>query len=308
VNVVARNAGWFFEDLKRHFRAIPRSDLSVVATDQPLRDADAWVYLRTCEAASSPDPGRTVVQIHDMYDHGLYRPGGERACVARCAAIAATHPGQRRILAESGIVLDGKPFLARPIGALRAFTLRTTLPARFTVAWVGRPVTHHGRDIKRVDWFVDAVRAAGGDLEVVLLGERLEAAHDRLRQAGIGCRYLHRAQNAIDRYPQHYQGFDCVVISSSTEAGPLCLFEALATGVPVVSTPVGWAPELLRDGENGYLAASVDETAAAIRRIRAGREAWFARRAAIRGSMDGLTLESWIDANLDLALGLVVAR
>lgn len=39
--------------------------------------------------------------------------------------------------------------------------------------------------------------------------------------------------------------FDVLVVASERETGPLVLLEALATGVPVISTPVGRAPELL---------------------------------------------------------------
>ncbi|MBW3612097.1 MAG: glycosyltransferase family 4 protein, partial [Actinobacteria bacterium] len=41
---------------------------------------------------------------------------------------------------------------------------------------------------------------------------------------------------------------DVVVVPSRWESGPLVLFEALALGRPVVSTPVGAAPGLLADG------------------------------------------------------------
>ena len=44
---------------------------------------------------------------------------------------------------------------------------------------------------------------------------------------------------------------DVVVIPSRWESGPLVLFEALALGRPVVSTPVGAAPALLAEGGDG---------------------------------------------------------
>jgi glycosyltransferase involved in cell wall biosynthesis len=53
--------------------------------------------------------------------------------------------------------------------------------------------------------------------------------------------------------PAVLNALDALVVASATETGPLVLLEALACGVPVVSTPVGRAPELLRDGLVGYL-------------------------------------------------------
>jgi glycosyltransferase involved in cell wall biosynthesis len=46
---------------------------------------------------------------------------------------------------------------------------------------------------------------------------------------------------------------DILVIASTTETGPLVLLEALASGVPVLSTPVGRASDLLSDGTCGQL-------------------------------------------------------
>jgi glycosyltransferase involved in cell wall biosynthesis len=51
---------------------------------------------------------------------------------------------------------------------------------------------------------------------------------------------------------------DVVVVPSVWESGPLVLAEAMWLGRPVVSTPVGFAPELLGDGEAGRLVPAGD--------------------------------------------------
>jgi glycosyltransferase involved in cell wall biosynthesis len=50
-----------------------------------------------------------------------------------------------------------------------------------------------------------------------------------------------------------YQGVDVQVCASSTEGGPHPLLEAAACGIPLISTRVGLAPELIKDGDNGFL-------------------------------------------------------
>src|SRR5262249_55804717 len=47
--------------------------------------------------------------------------------------------------------------------------------------------------------------------------------------------------------------FDLAVLSSLTEGLPVILLEALAAGVPAVSTAVGGTPEVIEDGVHGYL-------------------------------------------------------
>ena len=47
----------------------------------------------------------------------------------------------------------------------------------------------------------------------------------------------------------------------------LVMVEAMACGTPVIAFPRGSAPELIRDGETGYLVGDVDEMVAAVRRV-----------------------------------------
>jgi glycosyltransferase involved in cell wall biosynthesis len=56
---------------------------------------------------------------------------------------------------------------------------------------------------------------------------------------------------------------DVLVVASTTETGPLVLFDALACGVPVISTPVGWAPVFLGGRACGTLFPFDDERALA---------------------------------------------
>jgi glycosyltransferase involved in cell wall biosynthesis len=55
-----------------------------------------------------------------------------------------------------------------------------------------------------------------------------------------------------------YASFDLFLLTSVTEGLPNTLLEAMALGVPAVATAVGGVPELLRQGEGGYLAPAGD--------------------------------------------------
>ena len=58
-------------------------------------------------------------------------------------------------------------------------------------------------------------------------------------------------------------------LTSDTEAMPIVLVEAMAMGVPVVTTDVGGTTELVQNGENGLVVPAGDLAAitAAIRRL-----------------------------------------
>jgi glycosyltransferase involved in cell wall biosynthesis len=56
-----------------------------------------------------------------------------------------------------------------------------------------------------------------------------------------------------DDLPAVLNAMDLLVVASDRETGPLVLLYAFASGVPVVSTPVGRAPELVQAGVTGEL-------------------------------------------------------
>jgi glycosyltransferase involved in cell wall biosynthesis len=61
-------------------------------------------------------------------------------------------------------------------------------------------------------------------------------------------------------------GGSCALVNPIQWAEPfgLAMIEALATGTPVVATPVGSAPELVEDGVTGYLRTGIHPLAAAL--------------------------------------------
>jgi glycosyltransferase involved in cell wall biosynthesis len=65
--------------------------------------------------------------------------------------------------------------------------------------------------------------------------------------------------------PELLAAMDVVVLSSYTEASPVCLLEAMAAARPVVAPSVGSIAESVNDGETGLLANPGDEPALAAR-------------------------------------------
>jgi len=75
-------------------------------------------------------------------------------------------------------------------------------------------------------------------------------------QAGVTLRILDAAaggQWPHARMPVFYQDISVQLVGSAYEGTPNPLLEALSMGRPVVTTPVGLAPELIKNGETGYL-------------------------------------------------------
>ena len=92
--------------------------------------------------------------------------------------------------------------------------------------------------------------------EVVLLvvggsPDMIRRAQTQAKQAGVA-ECVNFAGIHRDPIP-FYWASDVLVLPSAYEANALVVLEALACGLPVVSTRVGFAPDVLVDGENGFL-------------------------------------------------------
>jgi glycosyltransferase involved in cell wall biosynthesis len=72
-----------------------------------------------------------------------------------------------------------------------------------------------------------------------------------------------------NRLPEFYNKLKLLVLPSYTEGLPNVLLEAMACGTPVLVTPVGSIPDIIRDFENGFILPnnSPDCIVRSIRRI-----------------------------------------
>lgn len=52
---------------------------------------------------------------------------------------------------------------------------------------------------------------------------------------------------------EYYRALDIYLITSRNEGGPMSVLESMATGIPIISSKVGIAIDLIRDNFNGYL-------------------------------------------------------
>src|SRR5215471_2961272 len=141
INVCVRGSDdWLFEDLRRGFQSTHVKGVEVMPSEIPVQNADSWIFIRTAEAVNSPDFSRTVVCIHDLYDHdGMYGPGGIRRQALQAQGVVLCHPHQRQILQDAGIDLSKSLVLERPLGALRQFTVRRSyVGGQFRIGWIGR--------------------------------------------------------------------------------------------------------------------------------------------------------------------------
>ncbi len=125
----------------------------------------------------------------------------------------------------------------------------------------GEPLLVHVSNFRPVKRPVDCVeilagvRALGVDARLVMVGdgsERAQAEH-RARNLGVAehCAFVGKQARIVD----YLSIADVLLLPSEQESFGLAALEAMACEVPVVASDVGGIPEVVTDGDTGYLSA-----------------------------------------------------
>ncbi len=176
------------------------------------------------------------------------------------------------------IAIDGRVF--KPFGLDERTRMRATLGipgdafviGSFQKDGNGWDEGNEPKLIKGPDLLVDAcarVHASHPDTFVLLSGPARGYVKNGLRERGVP--FVHRVCGGLEEVADLYAALDAYLVSSRQEGGPKAVLESMATGVPLVSTPVGQATDLVRDGENGFLVPKEDSDSMADALLRIAR-------------------------------------
>jgi glycosyltransferase involved in cell wall biosynthesis len=122
--------------------------------------------------------------------------------------------------------------------------------------------------VKGPDVLVSALRrlqAAIPDLYVLLTGPARGYVRRELDRAGIP--YVHSLVDTRAELATAYQAVDVCLVPARQEGGPKAMLESMASGIPLVTTRVGQATEIVTDGVNGWIVDVEDADALAERAI-----------------------------------------
>ncbi|HEV7703046.1 MAG TPA: glycosyltransferase [Gemmatimonadaceae bacterium] len=167
---------------------------------------------------------------------------------------------------------------ATPLARAEARRALELPPEGLLAGWVGRISREKGVDI-----FIDALTSIGDRvIQGAILGDGPERPAEQARAESIApARFLWLG--AVPDAARYFAAFDLFVMSSRTEGLPMVLLEAMAAGVPIVTTNVGGIPQLLSPAEGvlvppedpkalaSAMRAALDDRAAAAARADAAR-------------------------------------
>jgi len=159
-------------------------------------------------------------------------------------------PPERFVVIRLGIEL-GERVAGAGDGRVESRRYLGIPPDRFAVGWIGRMTA-----VKRTDDVLVAFKRLREDgVEAVLCmvgdGPDRPQLEQRAHELGIVRDTLFLGYQ--EDVAQFYAAFDALVLPSSIEGTPVSAIEALAAGRPVVATRVGGVPDVVEEGEDGFL-------------------------------------------------------
>ena len=159
-------------------------------------------------------------------------------------------PRERFAVIRLGIELDERVAAERD-GRLESRRYLGIPPDRFTIGWIGRMTS-----VKRTDDILLAfkrLRDNGVEATLCLVGDGPDRGDLERRANDLGVVRDTLFLGYQEDVAPFYAAFDALVLPSSNEGTPVSAIEALAAGRPVVATRVGGVPDVVRDGEDGFL-------------------------------------------------------
>ena len=146
--------------------------------------------------------------------------------------------------------------VVRVPSAVDVATFPRSQPARQTpplVLTVARLEEEKGLDVAVEAARILAERGLAVRWEIVGDGSLRESLAEQTRAAGVEARLTLTGALGHAAVRERYARATVFALPSRREALSVAILEAMAAGVPVVTTAVGGSPEIVRDGESGLL-------------------------------------------------------
>lgn len=285
------NAGWVLDWEMRELKTI--CDALGVPVIQPLwkhaRQPQSIFYSNQFFLQNEQWLDLLPHRIGLAYFHGLPGTGNEgfdRVYAAlkkhhnNLARIQVSHTEVRDVILQTGI--DPSKVFLIPIGINTSFfpfrddTMKKNarielgvprsafVVGSFQKDGVGWEEGFEPKNEKGPDVFVDTMKRLKKDIPelfVMLSGPARGYVKKGLEEADIP--YLHIYLQSYPKIAKLFQALDLYVVASRQEGGPKAILESMASGVPLVTTKVGQAMDLVNHGENAFMTAVEDVDALA---------------------------------------------
>ncbi|WP_084455327.1 glycosyltransferase family 4 protein [Comamonas composti] len=250
-----------FSAILSYFKKYSPDWIEHIESTLPINNADIYHYHRPHLETKLKENSVCTVH-HDLNDLDIWH--SRQRFIPRyneSSAVICLNSTQKEILKIDEGLKEDKLYIV-PHGynneVLRRTTKTRDSTKKFTIGIASR---RYGRRVKGEAYLSELVKRLDPDIiKFVLVGQ------DRSIDA-VDFRSLGFEVDVFERLPYRiFQGFyseiDALLMCSSHEGGPANIPEALATGTPVFSTPIGMSLDFIKHEENGlFLTLDPDEDA-----------------------------------------------
>jgi hypothetical protein len=151
--------------------------------------------------------------------------------------------------------VDANVFQPPTVEQRKAIRLRLGIGQSATVVGFFGKNSSNDDDRKGIDVFTKAaldLQARIPELVVLIVGPGWQHLVNTLNKSGLECVWMPFVKE-IEELSRMYHALDFYWVTARVEGGPVTLLEAMSTEVCCLSTAVGIAPEIIKDGDNGVM-------------------------------------------------------
>ena len=114
------------------------------------------------------------------------------------------------------------------------------------------------RPVKGLKYLIQAmniVRQKDTNVRLILVGDGVgrQSLERFVKELDLGDRVTFVGKVPNEKVPEYMSASDVFVLPSLSEGFPVTILEAMASGLPIVATRVRGLPEIVKDGESGFL-------------------------------------------------------
>ena len=161
-------------------------------------------------------------------------------------------PSSRIVLVPGGV--DTDKFIPPAVSEKQKIRKQLGIPDKaFVIGSFGHQSPYvFGR--KGGDIFIEAINSLAtkiNNLAVLIVGFGWKNIVRKIKSRKLHVTYI--VFGYEKDLPRYYKALDCYWITSRIEGGPIPLLESMSSAIPVITTPVGLAKDIVIDGENALV-------------------------------------------------------
>lgn len=241
-----------FSDMLARFRQTLKSGYYIVVSAKPIKEADVYHYWRPNLSVNnivSP----AVATVHHDFDRDSeslslrhYLESYQKSDLILCL----NHNQKDRLIEyvdkEIKVIPHGYDTLFDPKQNYKKVINKEN---KLVIGFSSR---RYGRLVKGEDTLYKIIENLKDEnVKFIFIGQGRLKEHEFCNSMGVASKVYEKID--YSEYPGLYSKMDLFLITSKAEGGPASLPEAMASGLPIVSTPCGFVPDLVVNGKSGFI-------------------------------------------------------